>query len=245
MLGRSMALAFAAAGMNVVVADVREEAAQRVADEVAAKGVGALAVATDVADLASVTALADRAYGEFGAVNLLCNNAGRNLFKPLWELSAGEWQDTLSSHLGGVVNGVLAFLPRLMEQGGERHIVNTSSMSGVGLGSLRPTHVPYVAAKFAIAGMSEAMAPALAPHGIGVSVLCPGWVSADAVPEVLAPSAAFYKDDVLDPAHVGPIVLRGVQEGRLHIFTHPTGVAEVEQRHELLLRGFAQASADG
>jgi len=244
LLGRSMALAFGRAGMNVVVADVRDEPAQAVADEVAALGVGAKAVTTDVTQIDSVTGLAEQAYATFGQVNLLCNNAGTVTIGMPWELTLDDWNSVLQSHVGGVVNGLTAFLPRLIEQGGDRHIVNTSSMAGIGLASMRPTTLPYVAAKFAITGLSEALASALEPKGIGVSVLNPGLVNDDDDPQFLTASGQFYKDEVLKSAGVGETVLRAVQGNQLHIFTHRTSWQEVLQRHELMVKSYAASFPD-
>jgi NAD(P)-dependent dehydrogenase (short-subunit alcohol dehydrogenase family) len=142
LLGRGMATAFAREGMNVVVADLNEAAAQATAAAVEDIGTTAIPVRTDVTDPASVETLADRAYGEFGAVHVLCNNAGAAVRKPFVELTRSDWDRVLTVQWGGVLNGVLAFLPRLMDQGGDRHIVNTASMSGVGRADLRLLNAP-------------------------------------------------------------------------------------------------------
>jgi NAD(P)-dependent dehydrogenase (short-subunit alcohol dehydrogenase family) len=241
LLGRSMALAFGRAGMKVVVADIRGEAAATVAAEVAELGVETLAVTTDVSRRQAVFELADAVFARFDQVNLLCNNAGGVSINLPWDLTAEDWDSVTQSHLGGVINGLLAFLPRLIEQRGDRHIVNTSSMAGVGLGELRPTTLPYVAAKFAITGLTEALAPALAPKGIGVSVLNPGLVNDADNPTFLTPSGEFYRSEVVKSAGVGDCVLRGVQNDQLHIFTHRTGLLEIAQRHELLLKSYRES----
>ena len=245
LLGRGMALTFAEAGMDVVVADLRLEAAQRVAAEVEARGRRALAMETDVSDPASVAELAERAYAAFGRVSLLCNNAGGALIKPVWDYSLDEWNRVLGSNLMGVIHGVHAFMPRMIAGSGPRHIVNTASMSGVGLASLRQLNAIYVTAKFAVVGLTEALAPALKDHGIGVSVLCPGMTVAEPskLKEFRMPSAEWYADNLLDGLDVGREVLRAVEEDRLHIFPHRNGLTEVEGRHALLLESFRQAAA--
>ena len=138
----------------------------------------------------------------------------------------------------------MAFLPRLLAQGGERHIVNTSSMSGVGRADLRALNAPYVTAKFAVVGLSEVMAPSLAEHGIDVSVLCPGFAVAD--PESWTsfpmPSAAWYEHNLLGADDVATEVVHGIRERRLHIFPHRAGRGEVEGRHARLIEGFDQAA---
>ena len=245
LLGRGMALTFAQAGMDLVLADLKLDAARAVADEVGGLGRRAMVVETDVADPAAVEALAERAYAEFGRVNVLCNNAGLAILKPFEALTLADWNQVLGVQLMGVLHGVSAFLPRLLEQGGRRHIVNTASMSGVGLGKLRQLNAPYVTAKFAVVGLTETMAPALAEKGIGVSVLCPGMTVADPDQPVAwkMPSAEWYKENLLGPLDVGREVLHALDENRLHIFPHRAGREEVEQRHAALIKGFDQAEA--
>ena len=196
-----MARAFARAGANVVLADISSESVERAADEVRRLGGSAVSVVTDVTSLESSNELADRAYGAFGRVDILCNNAGTSVLRRFADLTHDDWAKVFSVQLGGVINGVLAFLPRMLEQGGGGHVVNTSSMSGVGRGDLRTLNAPYVAAKFAVVGLSETMAPALAGEGIKVSVLCPGFTVADpnAVTNFAIPSAAWYEDKFANP----------------------------------------------
>src|SRR5262245_45225771 len=117
LLGRGMAKAFAEVGMNVVVADINAEAATAVADAVTALGTRGVAVPTDVTDRASMEALAARAYDELGAVHVLCLNAGAAVLKPFVDLTYADWDRVLGIQLGGVLNGIQAFLPRLIEQG--------------------------------------------------------------------------------------------------------------------------------
>jgi NAD(P)-dependent dehydrogenase (short-subunit alcohol dehydrogenase family) len=245
LLGRGMALTFAEAGMDVVVADIRLDAARSVAAEVEARGRRGLAVETDVSNPASVTALAEAAYGAFGKVNLVCNNAGGALLKPVWAYSLDDWNRMIGSNLMGVIHGVHEFLPRMMKQDGPRHIVNTASMSGVGLASLRELNAIYVTCKFAVVGLTETLRPSIAAHGIGASVLCPGMTVAEPSKpmEFRMPSAEWYKDNLLDNFDVGREVLRAVEENRLHIFPHREGLGEVEARHELLMESFRQAAA--
>jgi NAD(P)-dependent dehydrogenase (short-subunit alcohol dehydrogenase family) len=243
LLGRGMATVFAQEGMNVVVADINGEAAADTAAVVEALGAKAVAVTTDVTDPTSMAALADRAYAEFGAVHVLCNNAGAAVLKPFVELTRADWDRVLSIQWGGVLNGILAFLPRLLEQGGDRHIVNTSSMSGVGRAELRLLNAPYVTAKFAVVGMTEVMAPSLAEHGIGVSVLCPGYTVADPAKVTFAmPSAAWYEHNLLTAEPVAREVVHAIREGRLYIFPHRAGRGEIEGRQQRLIDGFDQAA---
>jgi NAD(P)-dependent dehydrogenase (short-subunit alcohol dehydrogenase family) len=245
LLGRGLALAFARRGAAVVVADVNTEAAEAVAAEAAAVpgARAALAVTADVTDRASMDALADAACDAFGAVRVLCNNAGLAVLRPFPELTEQDWDRVLGVQLRGVLNGTYAFLPRLIADPERSHIVNTSSMSGVGRADLRLTNAPYVTAKFAVAGLSEVMRPALAEHNIGVSVLCPGFTRADpdSVTFFPLPSAGWYRDNLLSPDEVARETIAGIMEDRLHIFPHRAGRQEVLDRHDLLLRGFDQA----
>jgi NAD(P)-dependent dehydrogenase (short-subunit alcohol dehydrogenase family) len=243
LLGRGLAIVFARNGMNVVVADIDEHAAEVTAEAVERLGRRGIAVRTDVADPASVELLAERAYEELGAVHVLCNSAGAKVRKPFVELTREDWQRVMSVQWEGTLNGILAFLPRLIEQGGARWIVNTASMAGVGRGDMRLRIAPYVAAKFAVVGMSEVMAPALAEHGIGVSILCPGLTVADpsATRRYSTPAGEAYGRNLLGPEQVAQEVVHALRERRLYVFPHRSGRAEVEARHGLLLEGFRQA----
>jgi NAD(P)-dependent dehydrogenase (short-subunit alcohol dehydrogenase family) len=244
LLGRSMARAFAEEGMNVVIADINESAAAATADEVKSIGTAGVPIRTDVTDPASMEELADQAFREFGAVHVLCLNAGAAVLKPFIELTRADWEQVLSVQFDGVLNGILAFLPRLLEQGGDRHIINTSSMSGVGRADLRALNAPYVTAKFAVVGLTEVMAAPLAQYGIGVSVLCPGYTVADpaGVSSFAMPSAAWYEHNLLTPAQVATEVVHAIRQGRLYIFPHRAGRGEVEDRHQRLIEGFDQAA---
>jgi NAD(P)-dependent dehydrogenase (short-subunit alcohol dehydrogenase family) len=245
LLGRGLALALARRGASVVVADVNGAAAQAVAAEVAAvPGARGLAAVADVTDRASMDALAATACGAFGAVRVLCNNAGTAILKPFAELTPQDWSRVLDIQLWGVLNGTYAFLPGLIAQPERTHIVNTSSMSGVGRADLRVGNAPYVTAKFAVAGLSEVMRPALAEHNVGVSVLCPGFTRADPgnVTSFPLPSADWYRDNLLSPDQVAEETITGIMEDRLHIFPHRAGRQEVIDRHDLLLQAFDAAS---
>src|SRR5206468_10746175 len=135
-----------------------------------AKGVRSIAVGVDVADRASVDALAETAFAEFGAVHVLHNNARVGIFLRLDETTDADWKWILAINLVGVVNGIQAFLPRMKQVDGEKHIVNTASMSGL---IAAPLLGAYTATKYAVVGISETLRRQLADEGIGVSVLCP------------------------------------------------------------------------
>ena len=233
-IGRGMALAFADAGMTLVISDIELPAAEKVAGEVRDKGVRALAVQTDVAKRASVEALAERTWGELGAAHLLCNNAGVALFGALDEQRDSDWRWLLSVNLEGVVNGLQAFLPRMKAQPGPKHVVNTASVAGTvalpGLGI-------YIATKYAVVGISETLRQEGPRYELGCSVLCPGAVSTNIMtsernrPSELGqskpfvpPSGANLGDALLrgrDPLWVGRRVRAAVENDEAYIFTHP------------------------
>jgi NAD(P)-dependent dehydrogenase (short-subunit alcohol dehydrogenase family) len=250
-IGRALCLAFAQEGANVVVADIEVNAAEAVAIEARSLGPRAIAVRTDVADSASVGALAERAYGEFGDVNVLCNNAGVLVFKWLSDMTEADWDWTLAVNLKGVVNGLLAFLPRMRVSRSERHIVNTASMAGL-VGFSQIPIGAYTASKFAVVGLSEVMRGELEKDGIGVSVLCPGGVrtriaqaernrqeafggpAAAALPEIES-GGGFVG---LEPEAVADMVLAGIRANRLYLQTHPENRPPIEQRMRDLLDSF-------
>jgi NAD(P)-dependent dehydrogenase (short-subunit alcohol dehydrogenase family) len=173
-IGLAMAARFAAAGMKLVLADVETAALQRALAQLQAQDTQAIAVTADVADAASVERLADTAYETFGAVHLLCNNAGvaaPALLQPTWENSLADWHWILAVNLMGVVHGVRSFVPRMLAGGDEGHIVNTASVAGLLTGS-----GPYFASKHGVSCLTEGLYKDLKTAGakLSASVLCPG-----------------------------------------------------------------------
>jgi NAD(P)-dependent dehydrogenase (short-subunit alcohol dehydrogenase family) len=172
-IGRALADRFAAAGMKLVLADVERAALDRAVVELTRGGAEAIGVPTDVRDPAAVRALADRALAAFGAVHVVCNNAGVLPLAPILETSIEDWRWLVDVNLLGVAYGVAIFGPILVEQG-EGHIVNTASAAGLlpprGLGA-------YAATKHAVVGLSETLYLELQGTGVGVSVLCPALVN--------------------------------------------------------------------
>jgi NAD(P)-dependent dehydrogenase (short-subunit alcohol dehydrogenase family) len=173
-IGLAMATRFAAAGMQLVLADIETAALQHALAQLQAQDAQAIAVTVDVADSTSVERLADAAYAAFGAVHLLCNNAGvaaPALLQPVWENSLADWHWTLGVNLMGVVHGLRAFVPRMLAGGDEGHIVNTASVAGLITGS-----GPYFASKHGVTCISEGLYRDLKTAGskLSASVLCPG-----------------------------------------------------------------------
>jgi NAD(P)-dependent dehydrogenase (short-subunit alcohol dehydrogenase family) len=173
-IGRALAERWAAEGMRVVMADIEKEVLAEAADSLRDKGSDVLAVPTDVSDGAQVDALAEAAREAYGGVHLLCNNAGVGTGGPVAELTAGDWKWVLGVNLWGVIHGLRAFLPGMLESGEEGHVVNTASVAGL-LGA--PWMGPYAASKFAVVGISECLYHELVRTRVGISVLCPSWVN--------------------------------------------------------------------
>ena len=239
------------AGMRVVVSDVEEEQAARVANSIREIGGEAIGLRADVSDAASVQELADRAYEEFGEVNLLCSNAGVMMVAPLLETPIEDWQWTLGVNLYGAIHCTNAFVPRMREQDGDAHIVFTASVAGT-----RPIHETpigvYVASKYAVTGYAEMLRMELEPDGIGVSILCPGGVDTQIFtatrnrpdelggPGSLPPAAearmaereeSTNNPPPMDPVEVARRTIDGVRANRLFIFSHPETSVEFEDRH--------------
>jgi NAD(P)-dependent dehydrogenase (short-subunit alcohol dehydrogenase family) len=170
-IGAAMARALSAAGCALALADVEEAPLRQVA---ASLGEEPLAVVTDVSDAGAVDRLADAAFRRFGAVHLVCNNAGVSTFNPLAAQTLDDWHWVLGVNLWGVIHGVHSFLPRLLAQGQPAHIVNTSSLAGIVSGL--PNLGPYNVSKVGVVAISETLRLELAMAGapVGVSVLCPG-----------------------------------------------------------------------
>jgi len=222
-IGRAIALELAGAGMNVVIADIEPAPARDVAGEVEALGVRALAVPTDVADFAAVQALADAAYTEFGAVHVVCNNAGVLIFGDLQDLKIEDWNWLLGVNVFGVLNGIYAFLPRMLASGEPGHIVNTASiaaLSGDGI---------YGVSKSAILNITETLRRDLEGTPISASALCPGMLNTKIVaaqrnrPATMGEKARepFGSEPVtfgLDPAHCGRRVREAILADELYAF---------------------------
>jgi NAD(P)-dependent dehydrogenase (short-subunit alcohol dehydrogenase family) len=173
-IGRSTALLLARLGATVHAADLDERAVTAVAAEIEAAGGKGRAHVTDVSDPASVGDLAERVFAAEGAVDVLHNNAGVGHAGPVEDTTLDEWRRILGVNLMGVVYGIHFFVPRMLRQGRPAHIVNTASMAG-----LVPVAemAPYATSKHAVVGLSESLNAELAPRGIHVSAVCPGFVN--------------------------------------------------------------------
>jgi len=175
-IGFGLAERLAAEGMGVVMADVEGGALSNAAEKLRSTGADVLAVVTDVSKADQVEALAEQAETQFGAVHVVCNNAGvAGGGGAPWETELRDWEWTLGVNLWGVVHGVRTFVPRLIAQG-EGHVVNTASLAGLYTGGIGG---PYSVSKYGVVALSESLyfSLQLQAPSVGVSVLCPGWVN--------------------------------------------------------------------
>src|SRR5262249_1174864 len=172
-IGLALAKAFAAEGMNVMLADIEPPALDLALKHLSQYGNHIRGVACDVADADSVERAAEATEAAFGNVHVLCNNAGVGGGSGIDAISLDSWRWVIDVNLMGVVYGIGSFLPRIRAHGEGGHIVNTASMAGMvnNMG-----FSPYAASKYAVVAMSEGLSERLKPHGIGVSVLCPEFV---------------------------------------------------------------------
>jgi NAD(P)-dependent dehydrogenase (short-subunit alcohol dehydrogenase family) len=244
-IGRALILRFARDGANVVVADVDEPGMASVAGEAQALGVKAVAVRTDVSERSDVEALAARAFEVFGAVHVLCNNAGVAAWGGIESATHRDWQWVLGVNLWGVIHGVEAFVPRMIARGEPGHIVNTASMAGLiaskGLGV-------YNTSKYAVVGLSETLAKDLRPYRIGVSVLCPLGVQTRIRDSERNRPAALRNERAepvtpveligrsLAPDAVTDMVLTAIHANELYVITHEESLEPLRRRFERIER---------
>ena len=175
-IGRAMAERFAAEGMKVVLADIEEGALTRAESEMRATGATVASKRTDVSRGEDVEALAGFTIDTFGAVHVVCNNAGVAVGGVTWQQTVKDWEWVLGVNLWGVIHGIRAFIPIMLQQGDECHVVNTASGAGL---HTRPWLAMYCASKHAVVALSESLYHELSLTGskIKVSVLCPAVVN--------------------------------------------------------------------
>jgi NAD(P)-dependent dehydrogenase (short-subunit alcohol dehydrogenase family) len=246
-LGLAMAHRFADAGANIVIADIEAEPLAMAEAAIAAKGVKVLPRRTDVAKADELEALAESAYRRFGAVHILCNNAGvGGTSGATWELSLADWQWVVDVDLWSVIHGIRSFVPRMIAGGEEAHVVNTASIAGLVSGAVGG---PYTVSKFGVVALSEQLYYELgrAGHNIGVSVLCPGFVNTNiydsgrnrqeaygAQPQAQPTAQASQlrqqleerRTTMMQPAEIGELVFQAVRSRDLYII--PTGSAALD-----------------
>jgi len=254
-IGLALTKTFLADGMKVVMADIETDALAT-----AAAGLGESAEVDtficDVSDAAQVDALRDRTLERFGGVHVVCNNAGVAGGGPVWTQTRADWDWVLGVNLFGVINGITSFTPLLIDQG-EGHIVNTASVAGL---ISMPFGGTYNVSKHAVVTLSETLHADLqlagAP-GVGVTVLCPGWVQtriheshrnrpagdggADSVEsedaKLLTSVIGGLIAEGLNPLQVAGMVRDAVVADRFYVLTHPTWNPLLSDRFDRILAG--------
>ncbi len=259
-IGRGLADRFAAEGMRVVLADVEQAALDAAESEMKAAGADVLAVRTDVSKANDVNELARKTIERFGAVHIVCNNAGVGGGGPLpsWESPIEEWQWVLGVNLWGVIHGVRAFVPIMLKQDEPAHIVNTASVAGLIAGAGGPA---YTTSKFGVVGYSEALHHELAYASSGkikVSVLCPALTNTRIIESgrnypggaPAEPAAGTPERMMLDtiktifaggmpPSEVAQQVLDAIINERFYVLTHPEHNDRMQMRAAAILSGEA------
>jgi NAD(P)-dependent dehydrogenase (short-subunit alcohol dehydrogenase family) len=257
-IGLALADRLARAGLNIVLADVQPDALAAAAETVASHGVEALTVRTDVSKEPEVQALAEQTLARFGAVHVVCNNAGVAPRADAWFGPLSAWQWVMGVNFWGVVHGCRTFLPHLAGGG---HIVNTASIAG-----LMPGFAPsYDASKHAVVAISEDLFNTVRVAGlpVGVSVLCPGWVRTgildadrnwppelgdkptnDAGGVVFEQHARRAIDEGSNPAYVADAVVDAVVANRFWVIPHQEFLDVVAQRWETILERADPAPAE-
>ena len=259
-IGLALGRAFAQAGMNVMLADIEADALAVAVENLRDVGPEVRADVCDVTDAASVERAAQESYAAFGHVHVVCNNAGVAGGSGIDDISLDTWRWVLDVNLMGVLHGIHAFLPHIRAHGEGGHIVNTASMAGLqsGLG-----FSPYATSKHAVVAMSEGLALQLKPLGIGVTVVCPGFVrtpistSARNRPQrygahrapapasaagKLAAESARLQAAGLEPAEIAVQTLAAIRADELYVFTHPEMRGEVKERFAAIVAAMDKAA---
>ena len=244
-IGAGLALALAEAGADVVLADINSP--DEAAAMVRATGHRAFCVQVDVTDRGSVALLAERAYAEFGRVNLLCSNAGVVVFGSILEIAEADWDWVLGVNLRGLINVASEFVPRMLAQDDARHVLVTASGAGLLAGGPLPLGA-YTTSKFAAVGYSEALAAELAASGIGLTILCPGSVATGILdtahysatteqfrpPQPGAPTPTREGVRRMTPREVAALALAGVLRSDRYVLTHPEAGPALDERARVL-----------
>lgn len=255
-IGRGLAERFALEGMNVVLADVEKDALDDAARGLEEKGAKVLSVVADVSDGKAMDDVAAKTYDAFGACHILINNAGVSVAGPAWEHPESDWAWVLGVNLWGVIHGIRAFVPRMIAGGDEGHIVNTASMAGL---TSAPLMSIYCVSKQGTVALSECLYHDLQMSGapIGVSVLCPGWVTTKIVEAErnrpaegphkaegeLHPAGEQLKEVVrgllqtqgLKVTEVVDQVVQAILDDRFYILTHPSMKVNIERRFRAIM----------
>jgi len=255
-IGIGLVRALLAEGCKVAIADIRQDAIDKALAEV--NNPNAMGVQLDVSSREQMAAAAEKVEAQLGVVTLLFNNAGVNLFQSIEESSYSDWDWLMGVNLNGPINGVMTFVPRMIEHGKGGYVVNTASMASI-LAAGQPGI--YNTTKFAVRGMTTSLRGSLAKHGIGVSCVCPGLVksyiyaSDDIRPQELMADAkpvdseaierlAGVHDYGMEPDVIAARIIDGMKEDRHHIFPHPEFKDELREVFDEMLDDFRDYEAD-
>lgn len=231
-IGFALSKRFVAEGMQVVMADVEEEALARSATQLEADGADVLGVLCDVSDAAAMRDLAEQTLSAYGGVHVVCNNAGVGPAGLMLETTPEEWEWIVGVNVMGVAHGVVAFAP-LMVEAGEGHIVNTASEAGLVTNSVLGM---YCATKHAVVGLTESLWREVHPQGVGVSCLCPNLVNTQIFNSernrpygteltatqnaIMTPLRETLSARGIAPSEVADNVVSAIVEDRFWVFTH-------------------------
>ena len=251
-IGLGIARACARYGMKVVITDSRQDALDEAMVYFKEKKQPVHPIKLDVTDRVAYARAADEAEAVFGKIHVLVNNAGVGSGGPVENVTYKDWDYVLGINLGGVINGLVTILPRILKHGEGGHIVSTSSTNGI---AATGVSITYCTTKFAVAGMMEALATELQDKNIGASVLVPGPTMTDLGkssfenrPDHLRNEGETWppqgqserppRDPVvwMDPMETGERVVRGIRNNDLFIITHPEFKAGFNARHEAIMR---------
>lgn len=238
-IGRACALAFARRGLDVVIADVNQARMAATADELRSLGVRAQAIRCDVAKDVDVELMAREAISVMGRVDLLMSNAGVLAGGPPEQVPMVDWEWIIQINLLGTVRCVRAFLPHMIDRG-SGHIVNTASFAG--LVAHNPLSIPYDTTKHAVVGFSAGLALYARPKGLGVSVLCPGYVTTNLSENYRFTGAGDTRmpDRVTAPEELAERVVAAVEAGRFLILSQDEHLAIVQRRWQDIDRHIAR-----
>ena len=258
-VGLGQAKVFAGAGMNVVIADIRQDHLDEALASLRETGARVHGIRLDITDRKVYADAADEAERVLGPVQLLCNTAGVSQFGPMQHATYDDWDWQMSVNVGGVINGIQTFVPRMLKLGRPCHIVNTASMSAF---TPMPGTGIYCTTKFAVRGLSESLRLDLEPHGIGVSVLCPGAVNTnihEAVltrPKHLAKTGYYGADQQvmkglkaviepgLDPVVLGEKVLAAILANALYVIPYAEFRDPLIELHQRVLAALPDPKDD-
>lgn len=257
--GLGQAQVFGRAGAKVVIADIRAEAVEQAVAALTAEGIAAHGLVLDIMDRAAYARAADEVEAVFGAApTLLFNTAGVNSFGPVENTSYDDFDWIIGVNLGGVINGMVTFVPRMIKSGKPGHIVTTSSLGGL-MGSALAA--PYSAAKAAVVNLMESYRLGLEKHGIGVSVLCPANIKSNIAeasrlrPAQFGQSGYVENEDSIaslhsihqhgmDPVELAEHVKRAIEANQLYVIPYPEAKDGLRAHFDQIVESVLPLEAD-